>query len=84
MSLVVVSDLHIWGSEDPLYHSLVSLVLERAHPGDTLVLAGDIFDVFVGNKAIFVQEYSRFIDALKTASESGVKVHYIEGPYRVG
>jgi UDP-2,3-diacylglucosamine hydrolase len=79
MSLVAVSDLHIWGSEDPLYHSLVSLVLERVHPDDTLVLAGDIFDVFVGNKAIFVQEYSRFIDALKTSSAKGIKVHYIEG-----
>jgi UDP-2,3-diacylglucosamine hydrolase len=79
MSLVVISDLHIWGSEDPLYHSLVSLVLERVHSGDTLVLAGDIFDVFVGNKGIFVQEYSRFIEALKTASAKGVQVHYIEG-----
>jgi UDP-2,3-diacylglucosamine hydrolase len=79
MSLVVISDLHIWGSEDPLYHSLVSLVLERVQPGDTLVLAGDIFDVFVGNKKVFVQEYSRFIESLKTASERGVDVHYIEG-----
>jgi UDP-2,3-diacylglucosamine hydrolase len=79
MALVVISDLHIWGREDPLYHSLVSLVQERVHSGDTLVLAGDIFDVFVGNKKVFVQEYSRFIEALKAASDRNISIHYVEG-----
>lgn len=79
MSLYVVSDLHIWGAEDPLYLSLISLVRDRAQSGDTLVLAGDLFDVFVGAKKVFVGEYSTFIDELIAASKRGVRVHYIEG-----
>jgi UDP-2,3-diacylglucosamine hydrolase len=79
MALFVVSDLHIWGSEDPLYGSLVKLARDRVSSNDVLVLAGDIFDVFVGNKKVFVQEYEDFISALKQASSKGVRVHYIEG-----
>ena len=79
MSLFVVSDLHVWGADDPLYGSLISLVRDRASAGDTVVLAGDLFDVFVGPKKVFVSEYSDFIQELKAAAKRGVIVHYIEG-----
>jgi UDP-2,3-diacylglucosamine hydrolase len=79
VSLYVISDLHIWGSGDPLYHSLLALIRTRAAQGDTLILAGDIFDIFVGPKKIFTAEYQSFIDELQQASLRGVKVHYIEG-----
>lgn len=79
MNLYVVSDLHIWGSDDPLYRSLLSLIRDRAIKGDTLVLAGDLFDVFVGPKKVFVDEYGEFIRELKAAGERGIRIHYIEG-----
>jgi UDP-2,3-diacylglucosamine hydrolase len=79
MRLLVVSDLHIWGPEDPLYHSLLGLVREQAKPGDTLVLAGDVFDLFVGDKKVFLERYSGFFEALTQATAQGVKIHYIEG-----
>jgi UDP-2,3-diacylglucosamine hydrolase len=79
MNLYVISDLHIWGSGDPLYHSLLALVRDRSRPSDTLVLAGDLFDIFVGNKEVFVSEYSEFIAELKAAARRGVQIHYIEG-----
>ena len=79
MALYVISDLHVWGAGDPLYRSLLALIRDLALPGDTLVLAGDIFDIFVGPKKVFVSEYESFIDELKTAASRGVKIHYIEG-----
>lgn len=79
MSLFVVSDLHIWGTDDPLYLSLISLLRDRARGGDTVILAGDLFDLFVGNKAIFTNRYSEFVQSLKHAGERGIKTHYIEG-----
>lgn len=79
MRLLVVSDLHIWGPDDPLYQSLLSLIRERAGAGDTLVLAGDVFDLFVGNKAVFLQRYAGFFEELRRAGERGVRLHYIEG-----
>jgi UDP-2,3-diacylglucosamine hydrolase len=79
MSLFIVSDLHVWGPEDPLYLSLLFLLRERAASGDTVVLAGDIFDLFVGNKSIFKLRYSEFLEAVKDAGNRGVALHYIEG-----
>ncbi len=79
MSLFAVSDLHIHGPDDPLYHSLITLVRDRAEPDDVVVLAGDLFDLFVGNKSIFIERYSEFIHQVSKAGARGVKIHYIEG-----
>lgn len=77
--LLAVSDLHVTGADDPIYRSLLSLIRDRAEAGDTLVLAGDLFDLFVGNKAIFVSRYSEFLRELAQAGRRGVRIHYIEG-----
>ncbi|MEO5968644.1 MAG: UDP-2,3-diacylglucosamine diphosphatase [Bdellovibrionia bacterium] len=79
MSIIAVSDLHIWGPEDPLYSSLLTLLNERVSAEDTVVLAGDLFDLFVGNKSVFVEQYSTFIDVVKNVGNRGTIVHYIEG-----
>lgn len=79
MSLFVVSDLHIRGSEDPVYLSLLSLLRDRARAGDTFVLAGDVFDLFIGAKAVYIERYHAFFDELRKAGERGVDLHYIEG-----
>jgi UDP-2,3-diacylglucosamine hydrolase len=79
MRLLVVSDLHVSGPDDPLYASLLRLLGERTRPGDVVVLAGDLFDLFVGNKQVFVRRYSEFLQALRDAGSRGVELHYIEG-----
>lgn len=79
MSLFVISDLHIWGTDDPLYQSLISLLKNRAVLGDTVILAGDLFDLFVGNKPIFKERYFEFFNAVASAQTRGIQVHYIEG-----
>lgn len=79
MNLRVVSDLHIWGAEDPLYRALISLLSEKASAEDVVVLAGDIFDLFVGAKSIFTGQYAEFIRAVQDAGSRGVQIHYIEG-----
>lgn len=79
MSLIVISDLHIWGPEDPLYFSLLSLIQKRVKEKDIVIFAGDIFDLFVGNKTVFTQRYSGFLQALTEAGSRGIQMHYIEG-----
>ncbi len=74
-----MSDLHVRGSDDPIYLSLLSLIRDRARSGDTLVLAGDVFDLFVGAKEVYVERYRTFFDELRRAGERGVEIHYIEG-----
>lgn len=78
MRLSVISDLHIRNPQEPTYGALLKLVREAAS-GDQVVLAGDIFDLFVGNKKVFVERYADFLKAISEASSRGVQVHYIEG-----
>ena len=79
MRILVVSDLHIHGPEDPLYTSLLRLLDEELERGDTLILAGDVFDLFIGNKPVFIERYALFLEGLKRATQRGAELHYIEG-----
>ncbi len=78
MKLLVLSDLHIRDDADPLYASLLQ-VLGTAGEEDVVVLAGDVFDLFVGNKAVFRERYTAFFEQMKALAARGVKTHYIEG-----
>ena len=79
MNLFIISDLHITGPEDSLYSSLLALFRARAQAGDEVVLLGDLFDLFVGDKRFFKQRYSEFFEVLHFAGSQGVKIHYVEG-----
>jgi UDP-2,3-diacylglucosamine hydrolase len=79
MTLHILSDLHIYGADDPLIEPLISVFSERAKPHDVIVLAGDIFDLFVGNKRTFTDRYQPLIQAMSKAAKNHVKFHYIEG-----
>ena len=79
MRLLAISDLHIQDSQDPIYRSLIQLLDQFGTRGDTIVLAGDLFDLFVGNKTLFLQRYQDFFHAINMACERGVTVHYVEG-----
>ncbi len=79
MNLFVVSDLHIDRSTDPLLSGLIAFLTERVKPGDCVVFAGDVFDVFIGNKKIFRDRYRGFIELVVSLADRGADVHYIEG-----
>jgi len=79
MKAVVISDIHIFGADDPLYESLLALMREELHPGDHLVLAGDIFDFLVGNQPSLLRRYAAFFESLADLSRKGVRTTYIEG-----
>ncbi len=79
MRLFILSDLHIWGPDDPIYMSLIQLLQAQPKAGDTVVLAGDVFDFFVGDTRILCERYSSFIKCLEHLGEKGINLHYIEG-----
>lgn len=78
MSVSIVSDIHIQGPEDPCFRALIALVT-RCEAGDTLVLAGDIFDFLIGDQKVLYERYRGFLDAVRSAGERGAEIHYIEG-----
>ncbi len=79
MNLFVISDLHISNDHDPNYFALLSLMKNRINKEDIFVLAGDIFDLLIGNKSLFTQRYSRFIQLIQEMTLKGIEIHYIEG-----
>lgn len=79
MKLVVISDIHIFGADDPLYGSLLALMRDALLPGDRFVLAGDIFDFLVGDQPSLNRRYSAFFESLSEMGRRGVETTYIEG-----
>lgn len=76
--LRVLSDLHVYGPEDPLYRRLIQWL--RDTPRDvTVALLGDIFDVWVGESAYFKDRYAEFFGELTQLGDHGSSVIYIEG-----
>ncbi len=79
MKIVIISDIHITGSSDPFYKKLLTLIEREIKGGDTLVLAGDIFDFLVGEQPKMNQQYSEFFDLLRKKGSEGAKIEFIEG-----
>jgi UDP-2,3-diacylglucosamine hydrolase len=77
--LVVLSDLHLWGPEDPLYRALLRFIDAKLEPGDKFFIVGDLFDLFVGSKMVFVERYYELIDQLRGLGPRGIEVFYLEG-----
>jgi UDP-2,3-diacylglucosamine hydrolase len=79
MKVVVISDIHIRGSDDPLYAALLAMIEREIGPGDSLVLGGDIFDFFVGRQPSLIRRYEKFFALLRAKARSGARIDYIEG-----
>lgn len=79
MALYAISDLHIENPEDPLFNRFIGFLKSRPSNGDVVVLAGDLFDLFVGSKRLFIDRYQRFFDALREIGNRGVRTYYIQG-----
>lgn len=77
--LVILSDLHLWGPQDPLYRALLRFMQEKLSDGDKFFIVGDLFDLFIGNKSVFVHRYYEVLEALKKLAERNIEVFYIEG-----
>lgn len=75
----VLSDLHIESSKDPLYVSFLKVLREKPQAQDVVVLAGDVFDFWVGNRSIFINEFAEFLKVLNGLKQKQVQVYYIEG-----
>ena len=77
--IIILSDLHLWGAEDPLYRALLKFNTSKLQSGDQLFIVGDLFDLFIGNKAVFANRFAELIAQFRAFESTGVEVHYIEG-----
>ncbi len=77
--VAVIADCHLGGPGGPA-EGLVTQLEELPQRGcRQLVLLGDIFQIWVGNRRLETPDVHRLLPALKRLSEQGVRVDYIEG-----
>lgn len=81
-----VSDIHLKDinerSGNILLRFLHSLT-ERERPVTHLFLLGDIFDLWIGESAIFAERFGPIVEALAKLRRQGVEIHYFEGNHDV-
>jgi UDP-2,3-diacylglucosamine hydrolase len=75
----IFSDLHLTALDEPLAVAFLKAMGELQGPGDALVLAGDIFEILVGNSAYFQEKTAPFLEVIRELLHRGVSVFYIEG-----
>jgi UDP-2,3-diacylglucosamine hydrolase len=79
MSAFFLSDLHLPLGPGEGSRRFADLLDQRLGAGDVLILGGDIFDLFVGDKKVFREGHAVAIAALRRAGARGVKTFYLEG-----
>lgn len=79
MRVFFLSDLHLENSRSEQALRFHRFLAQELKSDDILVLGGDIFDLLVGNKAVFRARYAECLDAIQAAAKRGVCIYYLEG-----
>ena len=78
MQVFYISDLHLRPNSSAQIERFIQF-LKIPQKNDVLILGGDIFDLFVGDKKIFINCFSNIIQAVQDCSGRGVCAYYLEG-----
>ena len=76
---IFISDAHIRGFESPAMETLCSFLKSLPTDIKSVVIAGDLFDFWMGCKKFVYSDYMPILEALKDLKNRGIKIIYIEG-----
>jgi UDP-2,3-diacylglucosamine hydrolase len=79
MNFYYLSDLHLQDGNSAQAKRFCSFLKSVPKSGDVVVLGGDIFDLFIGNKTVFRERFAAILSALDQLSTAGVRLIYLEG-----
>lgn len=79
MRLFYLSDLHLHSAHDRNALNLEDFLRRVPKRGDTVALGGDVFDLFVGARKVFLKRFAPILTAMKDAESRGVILYYLEG-----
>jgi UDP-2,3-diacylglucosamine hydrolase len=75
----IFSDLHLTGLDTPLGQAFLRALEEPSDFGDAVVLAGDIFELLVGESPRLSARFRPFFEAIGRLAARGVRISFIEG-----
>lgn len=78
MKIIFIADAHLKGIDDPASERLAGF-LDGLAAFDTLVILGDLFDIWCGFNKVVYYQYLPVLNSLKRLKASGTKIIYIEG-----
>jgi UDP-2,3-diacylglucosamine hydrolase len=78
MKIIFIADAHLKGIDDPAQERLAGFLDSQADL-HTLVILGDIFDVWCGFNKIVYYQYLPVLNSLKRLKKIGTRIIYIEG-----
>lgn len=80
MTVYFVSDIHLGSRDERRYQLFMSLLDQLiASPPSAFVLLGDIFDLWVGCHAYFLEKHEELLKKLDQLAAKGCEIHYFEG-----
>ena len=83
--VVFVGDVHL-DLDDPAVEPFVRMLHRLSGTCDTLVLMGDLFNLWIGHPQLQLAHQIEVAEALRAIRGRGVAVHYVEGnrDFRIG
>jgi UDP-2,3-diacylglucosamine hydrolase len=80
MSILSLSDVHIYSNKDPIYHRVLSILSwVKRERIEYLFLLGDIFDLMIGEHEEYREAFAEYFEQLEDLVKFGVKVIFVEG-----
>jgi UDP-2,3-diacylglucosamine hydrolase len=80
VTVLFVSDIHLGDSDERRYKLFMSLLDQLIlTPPSSLVLLGDIFDLWVGRHSYFLEKHAALLDKLDQLASKKCEIHYFEG-----
>lgn len=85
--VLILSDTHFTDGQDPLLARVIATARaldlrgtsNSGESGDAVVMAGDVFDLYVGNKRYFREQFAAWHALVAEWLERGVRVAVVEG-----
>jgi UDP-2,3-diacylglucosamine hydrolase len=79
MRVFFLSDLHLTDGQGPRTKRFENFLRAELGAGDLLILGGDIFDLFVGDKEVFRRRFEGVLSAINGLGARGITTYYLEG-----
>jgi UDP-2,3-diacylglucosamine hydrolase len=79
MHVIFIADAHLRNPDDLNYRTMLRFLGEIPASVDTLVIAGDFFEFWLGDSPEAFPHYKPALDALETVTRNGVKLLFFEG-----
>lgn len=79
MNVIFIADAHLRDPADHNYRTMLKFLEEIPDSVDTLVIAGDFFEFWLGDSPEAFPHYKPVLDALETVTRNGIKLLFFEG-----